>query len=451
MKVGRYQYLIKPISVIAHLAIINCVLYVMTTETYLKFSSIVYYNISWLIITYSLNFYPTSRTETFKTNLRKLLNLYIIYGLTYFTWFTLTKTTIYSIPYQFYVFTVICVLLTLYRYFFYKLQYKYRLSGGNYVTVVIIGRDNNLKRIRKVFDTPLFGYRYHGYFDNKKSRSKTYLGETFQAYKYIIDNKIDEVYCMASSLSNSELNNFINFADNNLIKLKIIPDNKDIFTRSMTIQKYENVPVINLRTVPLDFELVKISKRLFDIIFSTFVILGLLSWLIPLLFIIIKLESPGPLFFKQQRHGYKRKAFTCYKFRTMTCSSNANSKMASKNDMRITKIGKILRKTSIDELPQFFNAFLGDMSIVGPRPHMESHTEEYELTVNKYLVRHLAKPGITGLAQIKGYRGEICKPSDIINRIRLDIMYVEKHSLSLDLKIIYSTITNVIKGEEKAY
>jgi putative colanic acid biosynthesis UDP-glucose lipid carrier transferase len=135
----------------------------------------------------------------------------------------------------------------------------------------------------------------------------------------------------------------------------------------------------------------------------------------------------------------------------MIDNGDANTKMTTKNDMRVTRIGKILRKTNIDELPQFLNVFMGEMSVVGPRPHMEVHTKDYEISVDKYLVRHFVKPGITGLAQIMGYRGEIVKKSDIINRTRLDIFYVEKWTLGLDFVIIYKTILNVFKGEERAY
>ena len=143
--------------------------------------------------------------------------------------------------------------------------------------------------------------------------------------------------------------------------------------------------------------------------------------------------------------------YWCYKFPSMMASTDADSKMASKNDMRLTRIGKILRKSSIDELPQFFNVFLGDMSLVGPRPHMEVHTMDYEISVDKYLLRHFVKPGITGLAQVRGYRGEILKKADILNRVRLDIFYVEKWTFSLDLRIITQTIANAVRGEEKAY
>lgn len=451
MKTKSYSHLIIPLSIIIHLSIINGTLFILTPDTYTYSLSIIFYNFSWLAITYSLNYYPTARKEKFMTNIKKMFNLYIIYGLTYFSWFVVRGVLPDNIQYHFIVFLIICVLLTIYRLLFYIVIRNYRLSGGNYVNVVVIGRDKNLKKIRKVFDNPYYGYRYCGFFDDKPSQSPTYLGEIYDSFKYIIDNSINEVYCTASKLSRSELQNLINFADNNLIKLKIIPDNKDIYTTAMTVQKYDNIPVLDVRTVPLDADFGRRAKRIFDVVFSSIIIVSLLSWLIPLLYIIIKLESPGPLFFTQKRHGLKRQTFNCLKFRSMTSNGEAHSKMATKNDMRVTPIGRILRKTSIDELPQFFNVFLGHMSVVGPRPHMEQHTSDYEISVDKYLVRHFVKPGITGLAQIKGYRGEIIKPSDILNRIRLDILYVEKWSFLLDFKIILLTIFNAFKGEEKAY
>ncbi|GAB1858098.1 undecaprenyl-phosphate glucose phosphotransferase [Flavobacteriaceae bacterium MHTCC 0001] len=422
----------------------------MTPDSYSNVASIIYYNLAWLLITYIMDYYPTARRETFMTNIKKLLYLYLIYGLAYFSWFGFIGY-VADVKYQLLTYFVICGFLTVYRWVFYEFMRNYRLSGGNYVNVVVIGRDKSLKKIRKVFDNPRYGYRYCGFFDNDLSKSPTYLGGILDCFKYIIDNEVDEVYCTAAKLTKSQLQNLINFADNNLIKLKIIPDNKDIYTPAMSVQKYDKIPVLDLRTVPLDADFGRMAKRAFDVVFSLFVVVGVLSWLVPILFVLIKLESHGPLFFVQKRHGLKRKTFGCIKFRSMTMSSDANTKMATKNDSRVTRIGKFMRKTSIDELPQFFNVLIGDMSVVGPRPHMEQHTSDYQISVDKYLVRHFVKPGITGLAQIKGYRGEIEKPSDILNRIRLDILYVEKWSFFLDFKIVFSTVLNAINGEEKAY
>ena len=266
-----------------------------------------------------------------------------------------------------------------------------------------------------------------------------------------MENGVDEIFCLASQLNQQELYKLISFADNNLKKIKIIPDNKEIFTRAMEVELFNTIPVLNIRKSPLESFNGFYGKRLFDILFSSIIIVFILFWLIPILFVLIKLESKGPLFFKQKRHGINKKTFYCYKFSSMAVNTDSHLKMATKNDMRITAIGKFIRKTSIDELPQFINVFLGHMSVVGPRPHMEAHTFEYEASVDKYLVRHYAKPGITGLAQVKGYRGEIEKPSDIINRTRLDIFYLEKWSPMLDLRIIAYTFTNAFIGEEKAY
>ena len=423
----------------------------LTPDTYFDIFHILHYNISWLLITYGLGYYPKSRKERFMTNIHKMFQLYLIYGLAYFALFGITRTVFRSLDYQLFVYILICLCLTWYRVIFFWLRRQYRLKGGNFVKVVVMGRDANLRKIRQVFDAPDLGYRYMGYFDDQESPSPTYLGKVIDCFLYILENDIDEMYCVASTFNREELKNLINFADNNLIKVKIIPDNKEIYSRAMTIELYENTPVLNLRKVPLDTEYGRLAKRVFDIVFSFLVIVGLLSWLTPLLFIIMRLESPGPVFFKQKRHGFKRKVFWCYKFRSMRQSSTANSKMATKNDSRITRVGRILRKTSIDELPQFFNVFAGDMSVVGPRPHMELHTWDYEVSVDKYLVRHFVKPGITGLAQIKGYRGEIAQKADILNRTKLDIFYVEKWTLAMDIRIIGQTLVNALVGEDKAY
>ena len=443
--------LILPITLTMHLCIINGLLLFLTPETYSNFYHILHYNISWLLITYGLRYYKRARKETFFTNIQKVVQLYLIYGLAYFALFGITGKIYESLEFQLVIYGVICLSLIWFRVMFFWFGRKYRLWGGNSVNVVVIGRDQNLKKIRKVFDEPELGYRYLGYFDDKKSNSETYLGSIVDCFLYILENKVDEIYCSAAEFNQQELHNLIDFADNNLIRIKIIPDNKEIYTKGMSIELYDNIPVLNLRKVPLDTEFARIAKRTFDILFSSLVIVTLLSWLVPLMYVLIKLESPGDLYFKQKRHGLKRKTFWCYKFRSMRPSEDANTKMATKGDMRITKVGKFIRRTSIDELPQFFNVFIGNMSVVGPRPHMELHTMDYEISVDKYLVRHFVKPGITGLAQVSGYRGEIEEKADILNRTKLDIFYVEKWSMGLDIEIVLKTVLNAVKGEGKAY
>jgi undecaprenyl-phosphate galactose phosphotransferase/putative colanic acid biosynthesis UDP-glucose lipid carrier transferase len=167
--------------------------------------------------------------------------------------------------------------------------------------------------------------------------------------------------------------------------------------------------------------------------------------------LIIKLESPGPVFFRQKRSGRDNRPFVCLKFRSMYVNDLAHNKQAGKGDSRVTKFGAFIRKTSIDELPQFFNVFWGDMSVVGPRPHMINLAKEYSELINNYLVRQFAKPGITGWAQVNGYRGETKELSDMENRVEYDIWYIENWSLLLDIKIIVRTVINILKGDENAY
>lgn len=442
--------LIIPISIVVHLFLINTILRYFDIQPWRDIHSFLALNSFWLLITFFMDFYPTSRKERFFDKFHKFIQVFLLFNLGYFTVLAFTQKP-FKIETHFNILASIFSALFLYRIFFFYIRDEYRLHGGNTTTTIIIGKDKNLRKIQNIFHQGELGYKYHGYFDAHISSDPAYLGTIEQAIDYIIENNIEEIYCNASCLSKVQLRAFIRFADNNLKKIKIIPDNKEIFSRAMEVELFETIPVLNLRKSPLEAEYAQIGKRLFDVLFSSIVIVGVLSWLTPILYLLIKLESPGPIFFKQKRHGYNKKPFWCYKFRSMTVNKEADTKMSTKGDARVTKIGKFIRKTSIDELPQFINVFLGDMSVVGPRPHMEKHTQKYEVTIDKYLVRHFAKPGITGLAQVKGYRGEIITPADIVNRTRMDIFYLERWSPQLDMKIIYSTVANAVKGEEKAY
>lgn len=441
---------ILPISFVVHMLIVNLTLYLLTPSTYLDIFAIVSYNTAWLIIASILSFYSLERKERFITRFHKFVMHYFIFTLAYFAIFAFRKID-FDVSQQLTILGFIFIQLAIYRWLFFKIRKWYRKKGGNFVNVVVVGYGGNIGKIKKIFRRPDYGYRYLGYFDREKDENSDYLGKFENCFEYAIQNRVDEIYCLLSQLTDHEVKQLIQFADNNFKKLKLVPDNKGIFTRAMNAELFETIPVLNLRNSPLELNYARCSKRIFDIIFSLLVIIFILSWLAPLLFIIMKFESKGPLFFKQLRHGYNQESFWCYKFRSMRINKDADRKMCVKNDCRVTKLGKFLRRTSLDELPQFFNVLIGDMSVVGPRPHMQAHTMEYSKSVNKYLVRHYAKPGITGLAQIKGFRGEVKKKSDIINRTRLDIFYLEKWCPILDFKIIYYTIYNFLKGEEKAF
>jgi putative colanic acid biosynthesis UDP-glucose lipid carrier transferase len=342
------------------------------------------------------------------------------------------------------IFAVSIIKLSIY--FFLR---KYRVFyGGNFRNVVVVGNGKSVAQLESFFnENPDYGYNLAKVFTfdgDKKAKIEECFG-------YVLEHKIDEIYCSLSSLSNTQIDHFIDFADNNLKILKFLPDNNELFSRNLKLDYYGYIPILSLRNIPLDDFINQAVKRAFDILFSMGIIIVLLSWLTPLLALLIKIESKGPVFFKQKRNGLNYREFNCFKFRSMNLNEIADLEQVSKNDPRITRVGRIIRKTSIDELPQFFNVLLGDMSVVGPRPHMVSHTEMYARKVDKFMVRHFIKPGITGLAQTNGYRGEVETDNDIINRVKYDIFYIENWSILLDLKIVFMTFWNVVKGEEKAY
>jgi putative colanic acid biosynthesis UDP-glucose lipid carrier transferase len=206
-----------------------------------------------------------------------------------------------------------------------------------------------------------------------------------------------------------------------------------------------------LRSEPLDDVGNRIKKRILDIVVSFLVIVFILSWLVPILGLLILIESRGPVFFSQLRTGKNKKPFYCYKFRSMRKNKDADFKQATVNDNRVTKIGKFIRRTSLDEFPQFLNVFKGNMSLVGPRPHMLKHTNDYSKVVDEYMVRQFLKPGITGWAQVNGYRGEITNPEQIQMRVNKDLWYLENWSLWLDIQILFLTVYQIFKGDKNAF
>lgn len=231
----------------------------------------------------------------------------------------------------------------------------------------------------------------------------------------------------------------------------MVADFRGFTYKGLELEMYDYIPVLNVTPIPLDDWKNRAVKRAFDIGFSLFVIIFVLSWLTPLLALIICLDSEGPIFFKQKRSGKINSTFYCLKFRTMRVNKEADIKQATQDDQRITKIGAFLRKTSLDELPQFFNVLMGDMSVVGPRPHMISHTEQYSRKIERFMARHFVKPGITGLAQAKGYRGETRELNMMKNRVRLDKFYIENWSLLLDIKILFLTFLTLYNEREHAF
>lgn len=446
-KTGRYSGYIRPFSYLIDLVVINVSAYYI----FFFHSNTAVYSVlisfAWIVIAVYCRFYEVYRYTKLISILNSALKQFILFSL-----FCLALELFYSDFYfqkrvVFYVFVSIAIILFFKLSIYYFLR-KFRvLYGGNSRSVVLLGNNKSVGPLKTFFtEHPDYGYKLMRVF-KLESHKKEVIQECFS---YVISSKTDEIYCSLADLSDSQISDIIDFADNNLKTLKFIPDDKKLFSRTVKFEYYGYIPVISLRTILQDEAINKIIKRLFDIVFSSFIIIGLLSWLVPLLAIILKLESKGRVFFIQKRNGLNYKEFNCYKFRSMYINDKADTDLASKNDVRITNVGKFIRKTSIDELPQFFNVFFGEMSVVGPRPHMVSVANVYALKVDKFMARHFIKPGITGLAQTKGYRGEVETDEDIINRVKYDIFYMENWSILLDIEIIFKTIFHVLRGDEKA-
>lgn len=447
-KQHRYSNLITPFSYLVDLSVINLLARYLPLNLSEPLLFHVFISIGWIILSIKNEFYEVYRYTKVTTILRKLFTQFVFFFLMTYAFIGIFKqpgmSRLALAEYVGYVFVVVSVLK--FVGYLLMMQYRERIKG-NMRNVVVIGNNAKTQQLINMFnDRVEYGYQFVRQFSPKDDSF-----DILTCFQFVSKNNIDEIYCSVSELSNKQLTAFINYADNNLKALKFIPDNKNIFSKKLKFEYYDYIPIVSLRDIPLHDPINAVVKRSFDIVFSILVIFGLLIWIGPLLAILIRLESSGPVFFIQKRTGFDNREFLCFKFRSMAMNNDADNVQAGRNDMRVTPIGRFMRRTNIDELPQFYNVLFGNMSVVGPRPHMLKHTDEYANKVDKYMVRHFVKPGITGIAQVRGYRGEIEKDSDIQNRVKFDIFYIENWSFFLDLKIIVQTVLNAIKGEEKAY
>lgn len=338
----------------------------------------------------------------------------------------------------------------------YKILWKFmEFSGFNVRRVVIIGTTRSGKALYEFFTTRHpSGYIFKGFFDNYPNpdvvdrRLVKGTIEDLQAYCQL--ESIDEIYYTLPLVHKDLLDRLTRLADDNCIYFRIASDFSDVVRNGHEVFLYDSIAVSTTRKEPLRLWLNAAIKRTFDIGFSLFVIFCIFPFIVPFIALAIKLDSPGPIVFKQLRPGKRNKLFECYKFRTMRMNLTTE-KMATKGDARVTRVGAFLRKTSLDELPQFVNVLLGSMSVVGPRPNMVSQLEEYSKTIKKYKVRHFVTPGITGYAQVNGCRGEIREKGSMEKRVEYDVAYMENWSFMLDLKIILQTVQNMMHGDKQAY
>ena len=319
-----------------------------------------------------------------------------------------------------------------------------RRRGRNKIHVVIVGDNEDSHRLEALLNS---GAEYADY-----KLVATFGDNLDEVQNYLKDNKVHQLYCSLNPAIKTEtVNSIIRTCENLFIEFFYVPNMDGYLHRSMTYSELGPLTVIKLREEPLSYPLNAAVKRIFDIVVSFLFLITIYPIVWCIVAIGTSLSSPGPILFRQKRTGYKGKPFTMYKFRSMKVNADADKLQATADDPRKTKFGDFLRRTSIDELPQLINVLKGDMSLIGPRPHMELHTEMYTKLVDEYLVRHMVKPGLTGWAQVNGCRGETKTTEAMADRVRYDIWYIEHWSVGLDIKIMFMTVAQILGGDKQAY
>jgi len=465
--IHRYTTFIKAINLTIDYIILNIsmiIAYFIVNKSFLFWSAshylpvVLVFNLIWLLAANITGLYEHVLTKDSIKTYRGVIQTYLLFiSFISFTIIILigTKAYLTTREYLFYSLALFGFLLSLWKLIFLSIRKSERASLIDTRTFVIIGGGRIGQDLYNFFDNnPELGYKLVGFFDDDPEAIKyknIHVGSTDDCIQYVINNNIDEIFCTLPNSEAGKIGKLMLEADKNLIRFKFVPEYFDFAKRPTYVENFGHIPVISVRPEPLENMLNRFVKRLFDILFSLFIILFVFTWLFPILAILIKAGSKGPVFFMQIRSGRDNKPFKFYKFRSMYINPESHKKQASRNDERITPIGAYLRKTSLDELPQFFNVLMGNMSIVGPRPHMVSHTEQYSALIDKFMVRHFLKPGITGYAQIGGLRGETKTTEDMLKRVEADVWYLENWSFLLDLKLIFLTIWSVVRGDENAF
>lgn len=387
---------------------------------------------------------------------QRALSLIAVHAICFIASLFFLRLDVGAFPVKFvaYLYLALFLVFTLWRIIVRQMLKAYRRYGRNYKRVVIVGAGVNGMTLYTELKKKAYGFHIHGFFDDNlmlKNTLPNYLGMTHEVEEYALKNDIDEIYCTLPNSNGEKIMRIFNFAERNMIRFYIVPEFSRYVKKRLTLEDVESLPVMAVRSEPLQFVHNRILKRAFDVVFSLVFLITIFPFCYLIFGIAIKLSSPGSIMFKQKRTGIYGKEFDCYKFRSMELNEEADVKQAEKNDPRITKIGQFLRKSNFDELPQFYNVLRGEMSIVGPRPHMLKHTELYSAIIDQYMVRHLVKPGITGWAQVNGYRGETKTMEQMEGRVRKDVWYIENWSFLLDLKIVFVTVFNMFRGEKNAY
>lgn len=413
-------------------------------------------NFVWFFYTSSSGFYQEFLIRPFPIQLFNILKLTVIISVVNILFMFIIKQQLF--PRNFIIINGLLLLLTITtRTIIFKSALRgLRNKGRSIRNLLIIGANEVGEKFREVIaKNPEFGHRFVGFINNKPA--KNVIGSVAELDKIIKDKNVEDVVIALHSETNNDLDGFVRICNRNAVKVHFIPDYFKFLSGRFQISTVSNLPVITIRDEPLNEAIRRFAKRAFDVSFALLVIIFLLSWFMPIVSILIRLDSRGPAFFIQERFGIKRKFFRCYKFRTLTYTKKNSDEFEPimKADPRVTRVGKFLRKTNLDELPQFINVFKGDMSVVGPRPHPIGVEMVYEKVFEDIKMRYTVRPGVTGWAQINGLRGEVADEEQnkhrIVEKMKYDLWYIENWSIMLDVQIILITMWQMLKGETKGF
>lgn len=465
----RYLFLLRIILSITDLLLLNIAFFISFTllklldkqllifpYTYQKYLVLV--NLIWIVSSSLYRMYHVEMVKTVEAILKVtwkslILNVFILLA-----YLTFTNDTLLSREFLFVFYCFLAIFLFLSRFFGSLFEMYLTRQYGIGKPVAILGKNATGIKLASFF-TESRNFKFLGFLDDQTYEGSHFINhsgvlekETILQLKTAAESGVKDIYVSLTPQRMSEAKCLLLEAEKQCVRLKFVPDFLGLMETPLNISYLEGFPIITLREEPLEDMQARFKKRLFDVGFSLLVFIFILSWLIPIIALLIKLDSKGPVFFLQNRAGRGNKIFKIFKFRSMrVMNSETEFKQASKNDNRITKLGKFLRASSLDEIPQFINVLLGTMSVVGPRPHVTQLNDQYNEIIEKYMVRNFVKPGITGWAQVNGCRGETNEISQMEKRIKYDISYTEKWSIMLDIKIIFMTVFNILKGEENAY
>jgi putative colanic acid biosysnthesis UDP-glucose lipid carrier transferase len=412
-------------------------------------------NLSWVALAFVCRTYSDGNITNFESFTKRTVQVYLLWVIALLFYLFFSRQLVVS---RFFIMSNISMFaigLLLNRFLYVGINNYFKSRNQLFNKVLIIGYNETAKKLEQYFEEDGINAHLVGFIEDEKNITELsrhpILADIRHTIQTAIELDVQEIFTTITPEQNNYIYTLMNKAEMECIRFKVVPDLSVFVNKPVVINYIRELPVLSLRSEPLDDVGNRMKKRVLDVVVSLLVVIFILSWLVPLLGLLIYLESKGPIFFSQLRSGRNNKTFFCHKFRSMKVNKESDTKQATKNDSRVTRIGKFIRKTSLDEFPQFFNVLKGEMSLVGPRPHMVKHTTDYSKIVDQYMIRQFLKPGITGWAQINGYRGEITEDSQIINRVNDDLWYLENWNIWLDLRIMFLTVYKVFKGDEKAF